>query len=108
MSTSEERENRAESLHQLVNVFQLEGKPILNVREFAKLATHFADQKVKDHQVKQFFREEAHLRFKMSKPNMTNLNSSQLLMLRHIFGKLLVDELNQGKRIINIDESYLN
>ena len=35
-------------------------------------------------------------------------NSAKNIILRQRFGKLLIDLLSQGKRVINIDETWIN
>ena len=51
---------------------------------------------------------DANLRHKKLAHHLVIKNDAPNLILRHKFAKLFLDSLYRNKRIINIDESYLN
>lgn len=61
----------------------------------------------KPHQVRKVMRESMHLSFKNLSPVDIHTNSNKNLILRQRFAMELVDLLNKGKTILNVDESWL-
>jgi hypothetical protein len=63
---------------------------------------------LKDHYIKKVFREYLGLKFKRVKKIAYQGNSERNLVLRQRFGMKFIELFESGKRIINIDETWLN
>ena len=59
-------------------------------------------------QIRKFLRHQMGLKFSRVKKVAYNANSQKSLILRQLFAKQLIQLLVQKKRILNIDESWLN
>ena len=77
----------------------------------ASVVKHIVEEKhgllVKDQQLKKIFREQLGLRYKKVKRIPFQGNLERNLVLRQRFGMKLLELLQQGKRIINVDETWI-
>ena len=65
------------------------------------------DQQYKEHQVRKVMRVNLGMSYKKIQEISLHTNSARNLVLRQRFAMVLVSLLSQGKRVINIDESWL-
>ena len=69
---------------------------------------HLFEVNVKDHEIRKVFRRRLGLKFKKIKKVPFHGNSEKNLVLRQQFAMKLLELLENGKRVLNIDESWLS
>ena len=107
-----QKEEKREMQSRLVKVLALKdiqaGKPIEKAADIkAKVAAEF-EVEVPLKRVCQIFRQEMGLKYKMIKNIAWQGNSERNMVLRQQFAIRMLALLQQGKRIINVDESWLS
>jgi len=82
--------------------------PIVNAEKVVELAKKTADTIVTAEQVKTVMKDELGLCYRMTKKVPVQANEKRCLILRQQYALAMLPLLQNGKRILNIDESWVN
>ena len=86
----------------------LDSKILESVGQVAMELNHKLDEKYKRHQVAKIMKVDMGLQYRKIQTVALHTNSDKNRILRQQFAMQLVTLLRQGKRIINVDESWLS
>ena len=83
-------------------------KPIASAVQVKQRVQEDSEAQVSRQKVRQVLREELHLRYRRTKKVPQQANSERCKVLRQQYALTLLSLLEQGKRIIQVDETWLN
>lgn len=81
---------------------------ILRVADVIDEVKQTSQLDVKSPLVRQTLKQDLHLRYKPLKRIAFKANSAQCLILRKLYAEKMIGLLEKGKRILNVDETWIN
>ena len=101
-------EERREAVKATASAILSRGRPIVNSSQIRQEVRASLHQVVTNHVVRRVLREDLKLSYIQTKKMSPQSNSVRCLLQRQEFARTLIRLLEDGKRVINIDETWLN
>ena len=107
MEQAKRAKERNERLCKITEDLLENNKPIRNIRIIQYPYENEAGEEVSPYHIKQTLKKEMDLKYGKIKKLAKQANSTRNLYMRQQFGIKMLDLLAEGKRILNIDETWL-
>ena len=105
----EELDNRKRlAVEDAVTSFLFINKPIVRAQQIKQSVLSTTGLEVEERLVREIMRKDLHMGYRMAKAMPPTCNSVQNLVLRQQYALRMLALLQSGRRIINVDQSWLN
>ena len=102
-----QKERRKESICEYICDLNNKGSVISSTRSLQSKLKEEKDMELKRNYLAQILKENVGMRYKKIKPITVNTNSEKNLVLRQQFAQNLIKLLQSGKRVLNVDQTWI-